>query len=92
MKKKSPFFHSLRRVAAPEAIRKSNNRIIFFFAKTIKTVVAGSFVPQEKESPRFFTLEEFLFFSPNVVSLVNSFFFFFPERRHFFLYVTHNLW
>lgn len=31
----------------------------FFFAKTIKTVVAGSFVPQEKESPRFFTLEEF---------------------------------
>ena len=69
-------------MAKPEAISKrATTESFILFAKTIKTVVAGSFVPPEKESPRFFTLEEFIL---NVVSLVNSFFFF-SRTTPFFL-------
>lgn len=75
---------------------ESNNRIIFFsFAKTIKTVVAGSFVPQEKESLRYFLRLKnlYLFFLQTLFP--SSTVFFFPERTTPFFTCTshtHNLW
>lgn len=90
---KSPFLRSVHRVAAPEAIRTraTTESFFFSFAKTIKTVVAGSFVPQEKESLRYFLRLKnlYLFFLQTLFP--SSTVFFFSERTTpFFTCTSHT--